>query len=145
MNKDPGKISSLLNFLTKMLDKFEERGREEERNKIIKIIDKSVLRKEEREEKTDKILRILDKNETAEEINRIKETFRRMLGFGTESASDKKIFYLIECPELDGKSLLSYINSQNVRLFRQREELIDLSVKMRDEFPREACRDCLWS
>ena len=42
----------------------------------------------------------------------------------------ENIFYLVKCRELDGKSLLWYINSQNVRLLRQREELIDLSVKI---------------
>ena len=61
MDKDPGKISSLLNFLTKMLDKFEERGREEERDKIIEKLEKSVPAEEERE----RILRMLEKYETA--------------------------------------------------------------------------------
>ena len=40
------------------------------------------------------------------------------------------IFYLVKYAELDDKSLLEYIDSQNVRLSRQREELIDLSVKI---------------
>ena len=80
-----------------------------------------------------------------EEGNKIREIFGEMFGMGSKKRDQDDIFYLVECQELNGKSLLSYINSQNVRLFRQREELIDLSVKMRDEFPREACRDCLWS
>ena len=76
-----------------------------------------------------------------EESDKIREIFGEMFGMFDQD----NIFYLVKCQEFDDKSLLSYINSQNVRLFRQREELIDLSVKMRDEFPREACRDCLWS
>ena len=40
------------------------------------------------------------------------------------------MFYLVKCEEFDGKSLLEYIDSQNVRLSRQKEELIDLSVKI---------------
>ena len=43
---------------------------------------------------------------------------------------EKKMFYLVKCEEFDDKSLLEYIDSQNVRLSRQREELIDLSVKI---------------
>ena len=89
MNKDPGRISNVLSFLTKMLEKYQNKDKKDENKKI-------------------------------------EEIFGEMFGRG----NDKNIFYLVECPELDGKSLLWYINSQNVRLFRQREELIDLSVKI---------------
>ena len=89
MIKEPGKISNLLNFLSKMSEK-------------IKV------------------------KENKEESDKIREIFSEMFGMFDQD----KIFYLVRCPEFDGKSLLSYINSQNVRLFRQREELIDLSVKI---------------
>ena len=42
------------------------------------------------------------------------------------------MFFNVKCKVLDRKSLLKYIDSQNVRLSRQREELIDLSVKIAD-------------
>ena len=89
MSKDPGRISNLLIFLTKMWDRCNDKDKNGENEKI-------------------------------------KEIFGEMFGDG----KDKKIFYLVKCPEFDGKSLLWYINSQNVRLFRQREELIDLSLKI---------------
>ena len=88
MNKDPGRISNALSFLTKILEIIEDGDFEDEK---------------------------------------IKEMFGDMFGQGNNK---KNIFYLIECPEFDGKSLLWYINFQNVRLFRQREELIDLSLKI---------------
>lgn len=40
------------------------------------------------------------------------------------------MFYLVKCQVFDGLSLLEYIDSHNVRLSRQREELIDVSVKI---------------
>ena len=89
MNKDPGRISNVLSFLTKVLEKYENKDAKDENEKI-------------------------------------KEIFGKMFGRG----NDKNIFYLVKCPVLGGKSLLWYINSENVRLFRQREELIDLSVKI---------------
>ena len=42
------------------------------------------------------------------------------------------MFYNVKCKYLDDKSLLEYIESENVRLSKQREELIDLSVKIAD-------------
>ena len=75
------------------------------------------------------LVKIGDKRKR-EERNKIREIFGEMLGIGSKKKDQDKIFYLVKCPELDGKSLLWYINSQNVRLFRQREELIDLSVKI---------------
>ena len=93
MNKDPSKISNLLNFLSKMSEK------------------------------------IIDKDQNIESV-KIREIFGEMLGIGTDQDN---IFYLVDCPEFDGKSLLWYINSQNVRLLRQREELEDLSVKIADQ------------
>ena len=89
MTKDPSRIINLLNFLSKMSEKIEEKDKKEESDKII-------------------------------------EVFGEMFGMFDQ----ENIFYLVKCQEFDGKSLLSYINSQNVRLFRQREELIDLSVKI---------------
>ena len=47
-----------------------------------------------------------------------------------EKGEGKVMFYLVKYKEFDNKSLLEYIDSQNVRLSRQREELIDLSVKI---------------
>ena len=44
--------------------------------------------------------------------------------------SNKEVFYLVKCKAFDGKSLLEYIDSENVRLYRQREELIDLAIKI---------------
>ena len=40
------------------------------------------------------------------------------------------MFYNVKYKELDDKSLLQYINWENARMSRQREELIDLSVKI---------------
>ena len=81
MNKDPDRISSVLDFLSKKLDV--------RRNVILKI-----------------------------------------LGIEIFVGEEKTMFYLVRCKEFDGKSLLEFIDSQNVRLTRQREELIDLSVKI---------------
>ena len=81
MIKEPGKISNLLNFLSKMSEKIKDK-------------------------------------ENKEESDKIREIFSEMFGMFDQD----NIFYLVKCKEFDGKSLLSYINSQNVRLFRQREE-----------------------
>ena len=96
MNKDPDKISNVLSFLSKVLEKYENEDEEEG-------------------------------------INNIREMFGEMFGHG----NGKNIFYLVKCPEFGGKSLLWYINSENVRLIRQREELIDLSVKIANMNHRE--------
>ena len=40
------------------------------------------------------------------------------------------MFYNVPCEYLDDKSLLEYIDIQNVHLIRQREELIDLALKI---------------
>ena len=61
-----------------------------------------------------------------DKILRIRETFCDMFG----CAADRNVFYLLPCKEFGGESLLWYINSKGVRLLRQREELIDLSVKI---------------
>ena len=45
---------------------------------------------------------------------------------------EKMMFYNVKRKEFDNKSLLQFINLENVRLSRQREELIDLSVKIAD-------------
>ena len=45
----------------------------------------------------------------------------------------KYVFYLIPCEEFgekEGKSLLEYIVAQGSRMMRQKEELIDLAIKM---------------
>ena len=55
---------------------------------------------------------------------------KEMYGIETRAGKDRIIFYLLKCKEFDDKCLLEYINSQNIRLLRQREELIDLSVKI---------------
>ena len=39
-------------------------------------------------------------------------------------------FYLLRCEEFDRKSLLEYIDAQGSRATRQKEELIDLAIKM---------------
>ena len=90
MNKDPGTISSVLDFFSKKLDKFVD---------IAKNIDEDY-------QKTKEILRI------------------------ESTGMAKNIFYNVKADEFDGKSLLEYIDLQNVRLTRQREELIDLSIKI---------------
>ena len=53
-----------------------------------------------------------------------------MRGVETEEGSKKKMFYLVKCPVLGGVSLLDYIVSHSGRLNRQKEEMIDLSVKI---------------
>ena len=40
-----------------------------------------------------------------EERNKIREIFGEMLGIGSKKKDQDKIFYLVKCPELDGKSL----------------------------------------
>ena len=55
---------------------------------------------------------------------------KEMYGIETRDGKDRIIFYLLKCRQFDDKSLLEYIDSQNVRFHRQREELIDLSVKI---------------
>ena len=55
---------------------------------------------------------------------------KETLGIETLYEGEKTIFYLVKCEQLGGLSLLEYIDSHNVRLSRQREELIDLSVKI---------------
>ena len=86
-NKDPIKISSLLDLFSKILKK------------------------------------------TDQDYEGIKE----ILGIETKTGDEKHkktIFYLVKCEEFENKSLLEYIESQNVRLIRQREELIDLAVEI---------------
>ena len=90
MNKDPSRISSLLDFLSKKLEKFQDR-----------------------KQKKDDYLRT-----------------KSNLGIEILKGEQKMMFYNVPCNDLDGKSLLVYIDSENVRLSRQREELIDLSVKI---------------
>merc|ERR1712087_167821 len=55
---------------------------------------------------------------------------REIIGIERMEEEKKKMFYLVKCKELNGKSLLEYIDSENVRLSKQREELIELSVKI---------------
>ena len=52
------------------------------------------------------------------------ERIRSLLGRG------ETLFYLIRCEELDWKSLLQYIVDQGNRMMRQKEELIDLAIKI---------------
>ena len=63
----------------------------------------------------------LEKFEGYQNYQEIKE----ILGIEKMKGKQKVMFYNIECKRLDGISLLEYIDSQNVRLIRQREELID--------------------
>ena len=60
------------------------------------------------------------------------EGIKKILGIETKTGDDKHktMFYLVKCEEFENKSLLEYIESQNVRLIRQREELIDLAVEI---------------
>ena len=69
---------------------------------------------------------------------------RSLLGRG------KKFFYQIPCEELGRKSLLQYIDSQGNRMVRQKEELIDLAIKIQkikqeaqliEKFKRELARN----
>ena len=86
MSKNPKRISSVFDFLSKKLD---------------------------------------EKNDD-ERIQNILELF----GIETKKCDENIIFYLVKCEVFDGLSLLEFIDSQNVLLTRQREELIDLSVKI---------------
>ena len=79
MNRDPTRISSLLDFLSKMLDQEED-------------------------------------------YQELKDT----LGIETK----REVFYLLNCEVLDGFSLLQYIDGQSVQLLKQRQELVDLAVKI---------------
>ena len=90
MLKDPGIISSVLDFFSKRLNKFEDNENNEENYKKTKEI----------------------------------------LGIETTKEEEKMIFYLQPGEEFDGESLLEYIDSQNARLSRQKEDLIELSVKI---------------
>ena len=60
------------------------------------------------------------------------EEIKEVLGVETEDGNKKKrkMFYLVKCPVLGGVSLLQYIVSHSGRLNRQKEEMIDLSVKI---------------
>ena len=89
MHREPGRISSALDFLSKKLDKCFYKREEADYKETIKI-----------------------------------------LGIEKFQGGQNVMFYNVECKELDDKSLLKYIESQNVRLSRQKEELIDLSVKI---------------
>ena len=53
---------------------------------------------------------------------------KESLGLEPIDREKKTMFYLVKCQVLGGLSLLEYIDSHNVRLTRQREELIDVSV-----------------
>ena len=55
---------------------------------------------------------------------------KEILGIEMIKGEQKVMFYNVNCRDLDDLSLLQYIDSQNVRLSTQREELIDLSVKI---------------
>ena len=55
---------------------------------------------------------------------------KESLGIETVKGKKKIMFYNENYKNLDNQTLLEYINSQNERLARQREELIDLSVKI---------------
>ena len=66
----------------------------------------------------------------------LKEDYKRtkkLLGIErTTGENEITMFYNVKCKVLDDKSLLDYIDSQSVRFSRQREELIELSVKIAD-------------
>ena len=90
INKDPSFISSVLDFLSKKLDK-------------------------------------IDDYQNKDDYQKIKDN----LGIETTVEGKKTMFYLVRSQEYDrNRNLLEYIDTQNVRLIRQREELIDLSVKI---------------
>ena len=67
-----------------------------------------------------------DGKDTEDFYEKTKET----LGIEPLQKKNKTMFYLVKCEVFDGLSLLEYIDSHNVRLTRQREELIDVSVKI---------------
>ena len=83
MNKDPLKISSLLDFLSMWLDHNDDY-----------------------------------------------ESVKRILGIETWTGEKKKMFYQLEVSSLDGLSLMEFINSQGDKFTKQREELVDLAVKI---------------
>ena len=79
----------------------------------------------------DKISNVLDYfTKILEEKTKNFQQTKEMYGIETRAGKDRIIFYLLKCKEFGDKSLLEYIDSQNVRFHRQREELIDLSVKI---------------
>ena len=99
INKEPSRISSVLDFLSKKLEKFED---------------------------------LEDKRQDYFEKKKDYERTKTNLGIEVMKEKQKMMFYNVPCKDLDDKSLLEFIDSQNVRLSRQREELIDLSVKIAD-------------
>ena len=71
--------------------------------------------------------KFVNNKENEEEYKKTKE----LLGIENIVEENKiMMFYNVKCKVLDDKSLLDYIDSQNVRFSRQREELIELSVKI---------------
>ena len=59
------------------------------------------------------------------------EEMKEVLGLESEEGEKKtKMFYLVKCPVMGGDSLLHHIDSQGARLNRQKEEMIDLCVKI---------------
>ena len=71
----------------------------------------------------------LDKFKDEQNRDDYQET-KENLGIEINKRDLKVMFYNIECKRLDNKSLLKYIDTQHFT--RQREELIDLSVKIAD-------------
>ena len=73
-------------------------------------------------------------------MNKESDKISLMLDFLSKNSRDERIsfllgqgknlFYLIKSEELDGKSLLQYIVDQGSRMVRQKEELIDLAIKI---------------
>ena len=84
-------------------------------NCIYKYLVNNLMNKDS--EKISLILDFLAKHCRAERI-------RSLLGGG------KNVFYLIPCKEFENKSLLQYIDAQGIRMVRQKEELIDLAIKI---------------
>ena len=58
------------------------------------------------------------------------QEIKTVLGIETKRETNPKIFYLSNCEELEGLSLLQYIDGQAVQPLRQRQELIDLAIKI---------------
>ena len=103
MNRDPGMISTVLDFFTKRLEKYESKTTSED-------------------EKEDML--------KSQKVPRVYENFKEKIGIEKKGGGDQNIFYLWPCKELGGESLLKYLDTKTFCFLRQRRELIELSVKI---------------
>ena len=103
MNRDPGMISTVLDFFTKRLEKYENKTTSED-------------------EKEDML--------KSQKVPKVYENFKEKIGIEKKGGGHQNIFYLWPCKELGGESLLKYLDTKTFCFLRQRRELIELSVKI---------------